>query len=255
MQNDFDRGILNVTSHRPWPMPQSPWVMTQSWHELLFAHWPVDFAVIRAKVPHALPIDTFDGHAWLGIVPFRMSNVAPRGVPALPWMSAFPELNVRTYVTLDAKPGVYFFSLDAANPVAVRVARLLHLPYYTAAMEVAAGGDWIHYRSRRSARRGEPAELQARYRPVGDPRPPLPGTLEYFLTERYCLYTVDSAGRRARLDIHHPPWRLQSAEAEFAVNTMADASGIRLPAIAPLLHYSQRQDMIAWLPERLPARQ
>jgi hypothetical protein len=255
VQNDFDYRILNVTSHRPWPMRESPWIMTQSWHELLFAHWPVDVAALREKVPSALPIDTFDGQAWLGIVPFRMSNVAPRGVPVLPLISAFPELNVRTYVTLDGKAGVYFFSLDAANAVAVRLARLMHLPYYTAAMDVAARDGWTHYRSRRTWSGAAPAELKGHYRPVGDSRPALPGTLEYFLTERYCLYTADRSGRSYRLEIHHPPWTLQSAEAEFTVNTMADAVGIRLPRISPLLHYSPGQDMVAWMPERLPAFQ
>ena len=105
-QNDFNYHILDVTEHRPWPLPSSRWVMTQTWHDLLFAHWPVELGVLRAKVPSAFPVDTFDGQAWIGIVPFHMSNVAPRGVPALPWISAFPELNVRTYVTLDGKPGV-----------------------------------------------------------------------------------------------------------------------------------------------------
>jgi uncharacterized protein YqjF (DUF2071 family) len=250
--NDFNHRILGVTEHRPWAMPASPWVMRQTWHDLLFAHWPVDASLLRPLVPRAFPLDTFEGQAWVGIVPFEMSNVAPRAVPALPWLSAFPELNVRTYVTLDGKPGVYFFSLDASNTVAVEAARLLaHLPYFTAAMEVDARNGWMDYRSRRTDRRGAPAALTARYRPTGDPHPPTPGTLEYFLTERYCLYTEDSRGRRIRLDIHHPPWPLQAAEAELTVNTMADAAGIRLPGLPPLVHYARRQDMVAWMPARL----
>jgi uncharacterized protein len=248
-QTDFNYHILDVTDHRPWPLPSSRWVMTQTWHDLLFAHWPVELAVLRAKVPSAFPVDTFDGQAWIGIVPFHMSNVAPRGVPALPWISAFPELNVRTYVTLDGKPGVYFFSLDAANPIAVQTARLLaHLPYYTAAMQVAPKDGWIDYRSHRTAAHAPPAELAGRYVPVSPATPPLPGTLEYFLTERYCLYTEDRKGRSYRLDIHHPPWPLQTADAEFSVNTMAQAQGIRLADVRPLLHFAKRQDMVAWLP-------
>src|SRR5688500_3360843 len=98
LQNDFNYSILQDTAHRPWPMPESPWLMTQTWHDLLFAHWPVDLATLRDHVPPGFEIDTFDGQAWIGVVPFRMTNVAPRGVPALPWISAFPELNVRTYV-------------------------------------------------------------------------------------------------------------------------------------------------------------
>jgi len=129
MPGDFDDSFLTDTAHRPWPLPERPWIMTQTWHDLLFAHWPVDKERLRAKLPPGIALDLFDGQAWLGVVPFRMSNVAPRGLPALPWVSAFPELNVRTYVTRDGKPGVYFFSLDAANPLAVQTARtLFHLP-------------------------------------------------------------------------------------------------------------------------------
>src|SRR5688572_10323597 len=105
---DFHYGILEETAHRPWPMPTAPWIMTQTWHDLLFAHWAVDAAVLRTRVPAALDLDLFDNRAWVGIVPFRMTNVAPRGVPALPWLSAFPELNVRTYVIVGDRPGVFF---------------------------------------------------------------------------------------------------------------------------------------------------
>ena len=137
MQKDFPADIVNRTAHRPWPLPQSPWVMTQSWHNLLFAHWPVDEGLLRSKIPPGFPLDTWDGQAWLGVVPFRMTNVAPRFVPALPMVSEFAELNVRTYVTIGGRPGVYFFSLDAASALAVAAARsLLHLPYFAAQMAV-----------------------------------------------------------------------------------------------------------------------
>ncbi len=250
--SDFRYDILNDRAHRPWPMPGSPWIMTQTWHDLLFAHWPVDANALREHVPAGFEIDTFDGQAWVAVVPFHMSNVAPRGVPALPWVSAFPELNVRTYVRVKARPGVYFFSLDASNPVAVGVARtLVHLPYFTATMSVEPKEGWIEYRSERTRGTGAPAEFVARYRPVGLASPPVEGSLEYFLTERYCLFTVDSAFHAYSLDIHHPRWPLQTAEAEIRVNTMADAAGIRLPSMAPLLHFSKRQDMVAWPLERI----
>jgi uncharacterized protein YqjF (DUF2071 family) len=244
---DFNYAILNEIAHRPWPMPASPWLMTQTWHDLLFAHWPIDVAQLRAKVPAAFEIDLFDGQAWIAVVPFRMSNVAPRGVPALPWLSAFPELNVRTYVRFGDRPGVFFFSLDATNPLAVAVARtVVHLPYFTADMECTAEDGWIRYRSERTHKRNTPARFAARYRPSSTPVPPAAGTLEYFLTERYCLYTTDGRGRPCTLDIHHPPWPLQQAVAEFDVNTMAEAGGLQLPSVAPLLHFSARQDMVAW---------
>lgn len=223
------------------------WLMAQVWHDLLFAHWPVAVSALRKFVPAAFEIDVFEDEAWLGVVPFYMTNVTPRGVPALPWISAFPELNVRTYVRVGARPGVYFFSLDAANPVAVGVARtLVHLPYYSATMSVTERDGFIEYRSRRKPSHATVAEFTSRYRPAGPVHQPATGTLEHFLTERYCLYTVDRSSRAYRLDIHHPPWQLQHAEAEITANTMAEAAGIHLPARPRLLHFSRRQDMVAW---------
>lgn len=240
-------------------MPSSPWVMTQSWHELLFAHWPVDREALRALVPPVLPLDLFDGQAWVGVVPFRMSNVAPRGMPAMPGVSAFPELNVRTYVRVQDKPGVYFFSLDATSALAVKTARALFgLPYFTADMEVHGDGDWVVYRSHRPpstqmdgtgrAPESMAADIAARYRPVGGVYAPAPGSLDQFLTERYCLYNV-SGGQVRRVEIHHPAWPLQQAEAVIERNTMAAACGIHLPSMAPLLHFAKRQDTVAFAPQ------
>jgi uncharacterized protein YqjF (DUF2071 family) len=244
--HDFDRGILDRVDHRPWPMPAAPWLMRQTWHDLLFAHWPVDKAALAAKLPSSLTLDLYDGEAWLAVVPFHMTNVAPHGVPSLPGMSAFPELNVRTYVRVGDQPGVYFFSLDAANALAVVTARtMFHLPYYQASIRVEAQDGGFRYRSRRSGL-GNSAALDVVYRPDGPVSHARAGTLEYFLTERYCLYTVGKGGHALRLEIHHPPWPLQPAEASIQVNTMADAVGIRLPSRAPLLHFSRRLDVVAW---------
>src|SRR5581483_1169908 len=202
-------------AHRPWPAPRAPWVLGQSWHDLLFAHWPVDPAALRPLVPADLPIDTYEGHAWVGVVPFTMVNVRLRATPALP---PFPELNVRTYTTVGGRPGVYFFSLDAANRRAVLTARqLLGLPYHRAEMSSTVVDGWVDYRSRRSGN-GVRAELVARYRPIGDEFRAEPGSLAEFLTERYCLYTVGWAGGISRLEIAHPPWPLQPAEAVISAN-------------------------------------
>ena len=248
--NNFDYGILAATEHRPWPMPASPWILTQSWHELLFAHWPVSTAALRSSVPSAFELDLFEGQAWVAVVPFRMTNVAPRGVPAVPWLSAFPELNVRTYVRAGGKPGVYFFSLDATNAVAVGIARAcFHLPYYTAAMTIAERDGWIHYDSRRKTL-DQPAAFAARYRAAGPPRTPRPGTLEHFLTERYCLYTTKGSSGY-RLDIQHPPWELQDAEADIALDSMVEATGLAREPVRPLLHFSRRQDVVTWGLSRL----
>ena len=246
LRNDFNYDILNQVAHRPWLMPQSPWIMTQTWHDLLFAHWPVDTPLLRARVPTRLQLDLYDNRAWVAIVPFHMTNVAPRGVPALPRVSAFPELNVRTYVTVDGKPGVYFFSLDAGNKLAVAAARaMFHLPYFSADMTIEERDGWYQYRSRRTGS-GPGAELVCRYRSNAPVAPPEYGSLEHFLTERYCLYTFDKAWHLYRLQIHHPPWPLQAAEAEIRVNTMADACGVPLPAMNPTLHFAKRQDVVAW---------
>src|SRR5262245_6941147 len=164
-RNDFDSSILDQVAHRPWTMPDRPWVMTQTWNDLLFAHWSVDAAQLRALIPPSFELDLFDGEAWLGIVPFEMTNVSPRGVPSLPWVSEFPELNVRTYVRVDDRPGVYFFSLDAGNALAVQTARmLLNLPYHTAEMAVLRHANAIEYRSSRVS--NGLAELHGTYAPV-----------------------------------------------------------------------------------------
>jgi uncharacterized protein len=250
-RDTFDFGLLDSVAHRPWPLPDRPWIMTQTWRDLLFAHWPVDRDRLRALVPAGVDIDVHDGQAWLGIVPFQMTNVAPRGLPTLPWVSAFPELNVRTYVVRDDKPGVYFFSLDAGSPIAVAAARtLFHLPYFSAEMQVETADGYVRYESRRTGS-DRSAALSCRYRPIAGASEPAPGTLEYFLTERYCLYVVDRGARVNRLEIHHRPWQLQTAELEVSVNTMADASGLSLPPVAPLLHFSRRRDMVAFPMETL----
>jgi hypothetical protein len=217
--------------------------MQQTWHDLLFAHWAVPCEALRSLVPSQLPLDTCNGQCWLGVVPFWMSGVRVRGTPAIPALSRFPELNVRTYVVLENKPGVYFFSLDAQSHLAVWGARtFFHLPYFYADMQVEVAGDEVCYRS---VRQGAEAELQARYAPVTPVKQRMPGSLEHWLTERYCLYTVHN-DRAYRCEIHHLPWPLQDASGEIRRNTMASAAGVTLSATQPLLHFSKRQDVLVW---------
>jgi uncharacterized protein YqjF (DUF2071 family) len=228
--------------------------MAQQWHDLLFAHWPIPPDPLRALIPSQLALDLYQSQAWLAVVPFRMAGVRLRATPALPWLSVFPELNVRTYVTLDGKPGVWFFSLDATNPFAVSIARAwFHLPYFRARMACELRGAEVCYHSERTHRGTPSAVFQCSYRPVGPVFEPQPGTLEHFLTERYCLYAADPQGRLFRGEIQHPPWSIQLAQAEIEANSMAAAAGITLPASQPLLHFSKRQDMVAWSPESLPS--
>lgn len=224
--------------------------MVQRWHDLLFAHWALEPHKIRALVPRELEIDTFDRKAWIGVIPFWMSDVRFRALPAIPTASTFPELNVRTYVRLPQqpdRPGVYFFSLDAASLLAVVGARAgAGLPYFWAEMKAETVKGEIQYRSkRRQAPRG--AELQAGYRPIG-PASQQKTDLEHFITERYCLYVVRS-GITHRIQIHHRPWPLQPAEAEFEINTMAAVHGIELPAEKPILQFAKFLEVYIFTPE------
>jgi uncharacterized protein YqjF (DUF2071 family) len=223
--------------------------MTQSWHDLLFAHWPVDAFHMRRAVPNVFDLDLFDGEAWLGVVPFYMTNVGIRAVPSLPWLSAFPELNVRTYVRVADRPGVYFFSLDAGRRLAVAAARaFLNLPYHAAVMSAERRDAAVHYQSRR---RTGYAAFEAVYEPAGEAFTASAGSLEYFLTERYCLYHHDRRGRPYRLEIHHRPWSLQRARATITSNTMAPGSQLTISSSPPLVHFAGRQDVVAWAPARL----
>lgn len=242
--------VLKSLAHRPWPIPERAWIMSQSWHDLLFAHWPVSQEVLRSKIPPQLELDLFGNQAWLGIVPFRMTGVRLRATPALPWLSSFPEMNVRTYVVAGGKPGVWFFSLDAENAIAVTVARLwFHLPYYRARMSCRERNGWIEYASARNHGDARECNVRARYRPIGERFVAKRGTLEHFLTERYCLYAASSSGRLVRGEIHHAPWMLQSAEIEWVRNSAATAVGISLPPAEPILHFAKRQDVVVWQPE------
>lgn len=217
--------------------------MAQIWHDLLFAHWSLEKHDLRPLVPPELPLDTFGGRCWVGVVPFHMSGIRWRSLPRLPGLSRFPELNVRTYVTLDGKPGVYFFSLDAASLPAVWAARTVYrLPYFHARMSVRSHESQIEYKSRRLDGN---AQFRARYQPTGDVRSGDRGTLEHWLTERYCLYSV-AAGRVYRAEIHHQPWPLQDAAAEIEANSMASAAGVSLPQTPPLLHFAKKLEVLIW---------
>ena len=222
--------------------------MAQRWTDLLFAHWPIDAGILRPLVPTPLPLDTFDGVGWLSIASFYLSHLRPRYLPGLPWLSEFPELNVRTYVSLGGKPGVYFFSLDAGSAIAVAGARAAyHLPYFNARMRASRHQGTVAYRSHRTDRRGKPADFAARYRPIGPVVKSAPGTLDHWLTERYCLYATDAA-RVYRAEIHHHQWPRQAAEAEIETNTMARAAGLELPAVAPRLAFASLLDVVVWAP-------
>lgn len=246
------REILRAQSHRPWPMPRGPWIMRMTWHDLLFAHWRVDEALLRPHIPAGLLLQAFDGSAWLGLVPFRMTGIRLRGLPPLPTTGRFAEINVRTYVSDGEKPGVWFISLDAHSRLAVAIARRWFRLNYVNARIKCSGGACLAYDSRRCG--DVRADFVASYEPRGEVFHAKPGTLEHFLTERYCLYAGNRAGGVYRAEIHHEPWPLQRATMELRCNTMAAPLGVDLAGEPQSLLFTRRLDVAVWSPRRVERR-
>lgn len=243
--------MIRSQSHRPYLAPETPWILAQTWCDVLFAHWRMSLPDLRKALPEPLPLDTYDGHGWVSVVAFGIQNFRLRGLPPVPKMSSFPEVNFRTYITIDDKPGIYFFSLDVNSLPSVLGGRLFyHLPYFHARMNLNKSEQWVHFASERQGK-GHSAQLDVQYHPTGEGKPAAPGSLDYWLTERYCLYSLDGKRRIYRGEIHHPAWQLQPATATIRENTLALAAGISLPDDAPLLHYAPRQDAVFWYPTRI----
>ncbi len=236
---------------RTWPLPRRPWVMRMKWSELLFAHWAMEPEVVAKLLPAGVTLDTRDGQAWVGVVPFLMSAVAPRLCPPIPGLSRFLELNVRTYVIVDGKPGVWFFSLDAESRVAVRAARtMFNLPYMDAKMSLGKRDDGtIDYKSVRTHQGEAAAEYDASYSSTGDFREADPGSLEHWLTSRYCLYSANRRDQVYRGEIDHAPWKLAPATYDERLNTMGAGFGFRLEG-RPHLLMAEPIDVQAWLISR-----
>lgn len=214
------------------------------WRDLLFANWPVEAETLSAHLPQAFAVEEYDGTGWLSVVPFVNVEVRPRGLPA--WAGVdLPELNLRTYVTVDGVPGAYFFSLDADGILAVLGARVTHhLPYYYARMRVEREGDRVRFRSRRRHPGARPARYSATYRPVGDAFVPEPGSLAEFLTERRRLFTQDATGAIRHTDVDHDRWTLYPAEASTSEDTLFSANGFRRPSTDPTVYYSPGLDVV-----------
>lgn len=233
---------LHYLDHRPWPLPEGKWVLRQAWCNLLFLHWAISEKDLRHYIPAELEIDLFDGSAWIGVVPFSMEGVMRRHLPNLPYFSAFPELNVRTYVSYQGKPGVWFFSLDAGNRVAVWAGRkFYHLPYYNARFEVSDYNENISYHCKRNS---GSEEFIAQYRPITGEKEFPDESFEIWSTERYCLYCQDPEGSIHRAEVHHRKWPLQQAETDIEENTM----GGFLPCGEkhPTALFSKRIDVVVW---------
>lgn len=221
--------------------------MYQSWDDLLFMHWQMPADALRRLLPPRLEVDTFDGTAWVGVTPFTLYGVRPAYTPPLPLVSEFDEVNVRTYVHLGGVPGVWFFSLDANSTVAVTAARaLFRLPYFYAEISRERHDDTTAYAASRENSAGvKHAEFGATWT-VGEELPiAAPGTLEFFLVERYCLYTADG-GKLYRARIHHRPWPLRRARVETYRSSMAEAVGLGKPKGEPLVHHGGPVDVEVW---------
>ena len=237
---------LTRQDHRPWPLPAHEWTWRQSWCDLLFAHWPVPASLLQPLVPKPLEVQEFEGSSWVGVVPFRMQGVMRRPLPDLPYFSAFPELNLRLYVEHGGRPGVWFLSLDAANKVAVWAARrFFHLPYFHARMQMQGLPERVSYRSVRHTGEKD-VEFVAHYEPDSDPYESRPGTLEHWLTERYCLYARSPKGQLFRAEVHHHPWPLHRAQAEIVRNDLFLPHDLPISGPPELLHFSRRIDVVVW---------
>ncbi len=239
------------TSNRS--LPKLPWVMQQTWKNLLFAHYPISPDILRPLVPSCFELDTFQGSAWVSVVPFTMSKIRMRYLSKLPLTADFAELNVRTYVRFANKPGVYFFSLDANSKLAVMTGnQFYHLPYYHADMSIHQKGEWTHYASKRTDPRVNSGLFSGQYRPIGDVFKAEPGTIEHWLTERYILY-VTNRNYVYEGNILHQPWPLQQASLVVKENSVAQSLGIPIEDPPSHLHYCKELQVVAWLLKKVGA--
>jgi uncharacterized protein YqjF (DUF2071 family) len=231
--------------------PERQPIMHQNWGKLLFMHWRIDEQLLRPLIPSQLEIDTYDGSAWIGIVPFTMWDIRPFPpyLPPVPGLSAFHEINVRTYVHKDGVPGVWFFSLDANSAAGVFGARTFYfLPYYKAEIEIEEKDGLINYSSRRTE--DPPADFRATWR-IAEPLPPSkPDSIDFFVTERYCLYS-ERHGNIYRSSIHHHPWPLHDAKLLSCDSTMIESQGLPAPEGEPLLHYCEELSVEIWPLEKV----
>lgn len=219
-------------------------LLAQRWDDLLFAHWPVAPGALRPLLPRRVEPEVRDGRSWLGVVAFRMTDTRAGGLIPPRGLGSIPELNVRTYVTVDGRPGVWFLTLDTSSPLFAGVGRSVYgLGYRRASMIVARHGSRIHYSSMRG-----PNSFVASYEPVGRPAAAEPGSLEHWLVERYRLF-ASRAGRLVTAEVAHAPWLLQGADARIELNTLAPV-GVEL-AGPPLLHFSRGVDARISPPLRL----
>jgi uncharacterized protein YqjF (DUF2071 family) len=251
---------LERVDHRPWPVASAAWRVGQTWRHVLFAHWQVPVGALVRELPHGLQLDTHDAHAWLTVTCCELTGLRLRGMFPLPYLSSFAEVAVRTYVVRDGKPGIWFLSMDTASRAArAGGRRLYHLPMHhaLATIDCAPSGEVVFTSERLETESLDRAAARYRASIPGEAAvEPQPGSLEYFLTERYCLYSVDDHGVLCRADIHHAPWQLHAASGDLAIDGMTPR-GIDLSHGSgglPLLHVAERQDALVWPLRRLTSQ-
>jgi uncharacterized protein len=237
--------------------PDQPVLLHQNWHHLLFLHWEVPAIELQQLLPIGLTVDTFEGKAYVGLVPFTLTGVRPILTPPLPWISSFHEINVRTYVHRNGRdPGVWFFSLDASSTIAVAAARAAYkLAYFHSEIEFGVDSGalpWIDFRSRRTDPRGTtPAGAHVQYRPIEGPATAAtPGTLEHFLIERYILYAQDEQRQLHRARVHHQPYPVQRAEVGAFEETLIWAAGIKRAEQPAYRHYASEVNVKVYPSEK-----
>ena len=233
-----------VGDHLPFPMPPRHYAISQEWRDLTFMHWKVEPSRLQPHLPTGLAIDLFEDEAYVGVIPFVMKNVRPRGLPAVPGISTFAEFNVRTYVVKDGQPGVFFLTLDAKSLVTcMHAPRAYGLAYRYAKAKVKRRGEAIAWRSRRSS---DGAQLVGTSSPMGTEQVAQPHTLEHFLFERYCLYT-EHKGCLRRAYVFHEPWVFHEGEVRLENNSLLESYGMGLEVLVPdLIHVSKGLPVKTW---------
>jgi len=239
--------IMRDVAHRPWPLPLKNWIMRQSWRNSLFIHWPIPAEVLRPHIPSVLEIDTYNGSAWLGVVVFVMGGIYPRGLSSISLTPPFPEINVRTYVHYNGKPGIFFMSLDVGDWASCTIAkRWYRLPYKKADISSRKEGQTFYCQSVRKGTKNPLTSFQVKYTPLSEVYFPKDGTLDDWLTERYCLYSTNNGINIYCSEIHHRPWPLQKVEAEISRNTLLMPFKIDGTEVQPIYHFSKGVDTFFW---------
>ena len=230
--------------HRPWPLPDEKWQWRQSWYDLCFIHYRIDLSELRSLIPKDLEIQEFEGSAWISIVPFRMFDVSRGKLPSIYPMRSFPELNLRTYVSYQGKPGVWFFSLDAdCWPIVWGGQKIFGLPYHKAKMRLTREANEIHFTSQRNS-----VKFEANYEAVGEPFQAQPASFEHWIAERYCLYSLAPRGL-TRVEVHHKAWPLYSAKVAIKRNDLFSAMNLKVTDESPRINVSPGVDVVSYKPQ------